>query len=91
MIYLKILTKLRKYLLCKYQQICITRHTCLIKCKYLKNPYRSQFDFWHADSSLCEEQKYLKFFFSRVGVLGSCKVKVTTKDNFFIFIDTFKI
>ena len=64
MIYLKILTKLRKYLLRKYQQICITRHTCLIKCKYLKNPYRSQFDFWHADSSLCEEQKYLKKFFS---------------------------
>ena len=36
MIYLKISTKLRKYLLRKYQQSCIIRYTCSIKCKYLK-------------------------------------------------------
>ena len=58
MIYLKISTKLRKYLLRKYQQICIIRHTCSIKRKYLENPWRSHFDFWHADNPSCEEQKY---------------------------------
>ena len=36
MIYLKISTKLRKYLLRKYQQICSIRHTCSIKSKYIK-------------------------------------------------------
>ena len=32
-----------------------------------------------------------KNFLCKVGVLGSSKVKVTTKDNFFIYIDTFEI
>ena len=36
MIYLKISTNLRKYLLRKYQQICIISHTCSIECKYLE-------------------------------------------------------
>ena len=51
----KNIDQVAKILLRKYQQNCIIRHTCSIKCKYLENPY---FDFWHADSPLCEEQKY---------------------------------
>ena len=43
MIYLKKSTKLRKYLLGKYQQICMISHTCSIKCKYLQT---------HRDSTL---------------------------------------
>ena len=62
MIYLKKLTKLRKYLLRKYQQNCIIRHTCAIKCKYLENPKRSHFDFWHADIPLCKNKNIEKFF-----------------------------
>ena len=86
MTYLEISTKLRKYLLRKYQQICIIRHTCSIKCKYLKNPLRSHFVFGILRVLFVRNKNIEKFFLSRVGILGSCEVKVTRSQQMITFL-----
>ena len=93
MIYLKISTKLRKYFLRKYQQICIIRHTCSIKCKYLKT-HRDPTLIFGLLIVLYVRNKNIEKFFCQSGGFGVMRGqghKVTTKDNFFIYIDTSKI